>query len=198
MSLRYAKIATVGDPAVADRVLDAARTCLVRAGGGKITLAEVARIAGVSRPTVYRRWPDVQSVTGDLVTREMTRVITSVPVTGTSLADKADRMVAIADTIRQNDLFAVLWREPSTTLAPYVFVRFGRSQQAVLALLKRMIVDGQRRGDIRAGEPEHLATMVLLICQSAIQSHVIVDSILGERWSPELRHALMSYLRSAP
>jgi AcrR family transcriptional regulator len=188
----------VGDPAVADRVLDAARTALVRADGGKITLAEVARMAGVSRPTVYRRWPDVQSVTGDLVTREMTRVITRVPVSGTSLPDKVDQLVAVADAIRRNELFAVLWREPSATLAPYVFVRFGRSQRAVLALLKRTIADGQRRGEIRPGEPEQLATMVLLICQSMIQSHTIVEPILGERWSPELRHALMSYLRSDP
>ncbi|MGK9269710.1 TetR/AcrR family transcriptional regulator [Williamsia muralis] len=198
MSIRHAKIAAVGDRSVADRVLDAARTCLVRAEGGKITLAEVARLAGVSRPTVYRRWPDVQSVTADLVTREMSRVIAGEPPQGTSLGDKVERIVAVADAIRHNDLFAALWSEPSAALAPYVFVRFGRSQQAVLALLNRTIADGQRRGDIRDGDPDQLATMVLLICQSTIQSHAIVEPILGERWSPELRHALMSYLRSEP
>ena len=198
MSIRHANVAATGDPSVADRVLDAARVCLVRAAGGKITLAEVARVAGVSRPTVYRRWPDVQSVTGDLVTREMSRVISSEPLHGTSLSDKVDRIVAVANAIRHNDLFTALWNEPSAALAPYVFVRFGRSQQAVLTLLNRTIADGQRRGDIRDGDPDQLATMVLLICQSTIQSHTIVEPILGERWSPELRHALMSYLRSEP
>jgi AcrR family transcriptional regulator len=188
----------VGDPAVADRVLDAARTSLLRAAGGKITLAEVARLAGVSRPTVYRRWPDVQSVTGDLVTRELARMISVNPVQGTSLGDKVDRIVAVADAVRHNELFEVLWSEPSAALAPYVFIRYGRSQRAMLALLNRTIVDGQRRGDIRNGDPDQLATMVLLICQAAIQSHAIVEPILGERWSPELRHALVSYLRSDP
>jgi AcrR family transcriptional regulator len=114
---------------ITDRVLDAARSCLVRAGGGKITLAEVARVAGVSRPTVYRRWPDVQSVTGELVTREMAALVTAIPVRGVTLADQVDRLVAVADSIRRNDLFDVLWREPSTALAPYVFVRLGKSHR---------------------------------------------------------------------
>ncbi|PYE18712.1 TetR family transcriptional regulator [Williamsia limnetica] len=180
---------------VTDRVLDAARSALVRAGGGKITLAEVARTAGVSRPTVYRRWPDVGSVTGELVTREMAGLVAGIPATGPTLDEQVDRLVAVADAIRENELFSVLWREPSTALAPYVFVRLGKSQKAVLALLQRAIVDGQRRGDVRTGKPDQLAAMVLLICQSAIQSHAIVEPILGEQWSVELRHALMSYLR---
>lgn len=191
---RDAVVGTEG-PGITDRVLDAARSCLIRAAGGKVTLAEVARVAGVSRPTVYRRWPDVASVTGELVTREMATVVAAVPVGGTCLEDKVDRLVAVAEAIRCNDLFGVLWREPSTALAPYVFVRLGKSQRAVLALLQRAIADGQRRGDVRPGAPDQLAAMVLLICQSAIQSHAIVEPILGEAWSVELRHALTSYLR---
>lgn len=205
MSIRNDSPAVLGsvDPAIGpegrgitERVLDAARLCLIRAAGGKVTLAEVARVAGVSRPTVYRRWPDVASVTGELVTREMASVVAAIPVGGTRLEDKVDRLVAVADAIRRNELFGVLWREPSTALAPYVFVRLGKSQRAVLALLQRAIADGQDRGDVRTGAPDQLAAMVLLICQSAIQSHAIVEPILGEAWSVELRHALTSYLRS--
>lgn len=191
-------VSGIGEPSISDRVLDAARRCLIRAEGGKVTLAEVARVAGVSRPTVYRRWPDVASVTGELVTREMATLVAAVPVGGQRLEDEIDRLVSVAEAIRGNELFGLLWRDPSGTLAPYVFVRLGESQRAVLALLKSAIIEGQVRGDVRSGVPDQLAAMVLLICQSAIQSHAIVEPILGEAWSVELRHALTSYLRSNP
>ena len=181
---------------ITDRVLDATRAVLIRAAGRKITLAEVAREAEVSRPTVYRRWPDVRTLTADLVTRELIGTIADIPARGTTLDDKVDRLVAVADAIRGNNLLEILWREPSAALAPYVFVRLGRSQNAALTILKRAISDGQQRGDIRDGAPDEMAAMVLLICQSAIQSHAIVQPILADRWTVELRYALHAYLRA--
>jgi AcrR family transcriptional regulator len=180
---------------ITDRVLDATRAALIRAEGRKITLAEVAREAGVSRPTVYRRWPDVRTLTADLVTRELIGTIADIPARGPSLDDKVDRLVAVAEALRRNRLLDILWRDPSSALAPYVFVRLGRSQQAALTILRRAVTDGQHRGDVREGPPDQLAAMVLLICQSAIQSHAIVEPILADQWSVELRHAVHSYLR---
>ena len=43
-------------------ILDATRACVVDFGVRRTTLTEVARRAGVSRPTVYRRWPDTGSL----------------------------------------------------------------------------------------------------------------------------------------
>lgn len=196
--------ADVGDPDpvasamganITDRVLDATRTVLIRAAGRKITLAEVAREAGVSRPTVYRRWPDVRTLIADLVTRELIGTIADIPARGPTLDDKVDRLVAIADAIRGNNLLEILWREPSSALAPYVFVRLGRSQQAALTILRRAIADGQHRGDVRPGAPDQMAAMVLMICQAAVQSHAILEPILADQWTVELRHAVHSYLR---
>ena len=39
-------------------------------GWRRTTLTEVARRAGVSRMTIYRTWPDMQTLLGDLMTRE--------------------------------------------------------------------------------------------------------------------------------
>lgn len=44
------------------QVLDAAAQCVVDYGFARVTLAEIARRAEVSRPTIYRRWPDMNSV----------------------------------------------------------------------------------------------------------------------------------------
>ena len=45
-----------------DRILDAAASCVLAYGIDRVTLAEIARRAGVSRPTVYRRFPDTRSI----------------------------------------------------------------------------------------------------------------------------------------
>jgi AcrR family transcriptional regulator len=45
------------DPAIAAAILTAARAVVVERGYEDTTLAEIARRAGVSIPTIYRRWP---------------------------------------------------------------------------------------------------------------------------------------------
>ncbi|MDT5210285.1 MAG: hypothetical protein QOF67_2700, partial [Mycobacterium sp.] len=50
-----------------DRILEAAAYCVIAHGVDRVTLAEIARRARVSRPTVYRRWPDIRSVLAALL-----------------------------------------------------------------------------------------------------------------------------------
>ncbi len=63
---------------IGDLVLDAARECLLRSGGRRVTVSEVARRAGVSRPTVYRRWPDISKILRGLLTREVLSIVDAV------------------------------------------------------------------------------------------------------------------------
>src|SRR5580704_3193435 len=51
-------------------ILDAAGECVLAYGVRRTSLSDVARRAGVSRPTVYRRWPDRRALVADLMTRE--------------------------------------------------------------------------------------------------------------------------------
>ena len=51
-------------------LLDAARECILAVGWRRTTLTDVARRAGVSRMTIYRIWPDMQTLLADLMTRE--------------------------------------------------------------------------------------------------------------------------------
>src|SRR5690625_6466553 len=60
---------------VEDDILDATRTCVEAFGVRRTTLTDVARRAGVSRPTVYRRWPDVTALVADLLTRELRTIL---------------------------------------------------------------------------------------------------------------------------
>src|ERR1700710_2053967 len=58
-----------------DRYLDAAREVILAVGWSRTTLTDIARRAGVSRMTLYRRWPDTQTLLADLMTREWGSVV---------------------------------------------------------------------------------------------------------------------------
>src|SRR5215831_7673753 len=119
--------------------LDAARACILDVGWRRTTLTEVARRAGVSRMTIYRAWPDMPSVLGDLMTREWGEVVASAvteadATTGTD-ASAADRLVAevvaTVRALRDNELFVRIVELDPELLLPYLLTRRGRSQQAI-------------------------------------------------------------------
>ncbi|MEV6771736.1 TetR/AcrR family transcriptional regulator [Nocardia sp. NPDC051030] len=177
-------------------ILDAARACVAEFGVRRTTLTEVARRAGVSRPTVYRRWPDTGSLVADLLVRELREIITdAVPATGTGRARLTAAIVHGGATMRRNALFAKIFRTDADVMLTYVFERLGRNQRALMALFADAIREGQRDGSIRAGEPEHLAAMLLLIAQSAVQSAGTIAPVLdAESLDTELTRAIDGYL----
>ncbi len=63
---------------IGDRILAAAADCVLAYGVDRVTLAEIARRARVSRPTVYRRWPDTRSVLAALLTSRIVGVLDDV------------------------------------------------------------------------------------------------------------------------
>ncbi|MEO6794956.1 MAG: helix-turn-helix domain-containing protein [Mycobacterium sp.] len=180
---------------VGDRILEAAADCVVAFGVGRVTLAEIARRAGVSRPTVYRRWPDTQSVLAALLTEQITGVLADVPLRGQGREAVVNRVVALAQRLRADDLISsVLHAAPELAMV-YIADRLGTSQQILIDALASDLRVAQRGGSVRAGNPRRLAAMVLLITQSTIQSAQIVAPILdADALAAELSYALNRYL----
>jgi AcrR family transcriptional regulator len=58
--------------------LDAAEACFERYGVGKTTMEDIARMAGVSRPTVYRHFADRESLILGVVMRRARSLISKV------------------------------------------------------------------------------------------------------------------------
>jgi AcrR family transcriptional regulator len=73
------------DPAIDDAVLAATRAVLLDVGYPRLSFELVAREAGVSRPTIYRRWPSKMHLVHDAVFPERDRVL--VPDTGSIAED---------------------------------------------------------------------------------------------------------------
>ncbi|MFF5483535.1 TetR/AcrR family transcriptional regulator [Streptomyces sp. NPDC012935] len=153
-----------------DAVLDAVRDCVLAVGVRRTTLTDVARRAGVSRMTLYRRWPDVRSLVGDLMTREWVAVATAAMPDrrpGTSARGLiVDGLVTGVGAFRAHPLFRKIVDVDPELLLPYVLDRRGASQQALLALLADGLREGHADGSVRAGHLERQARALLLIVQS--------------------------------
>lgn len=176
-----------------ERILAAAASCVVDFGVERVTLAEIARRAGVSRPTVYRRFPDTQSIVAALLTRHVTEVMRAAPLLGDDRESLVRQIVTVADLLRRDRLvMSVLHSE----LAPiYITERLGTSQHMLIDALAARLRVAQRNGSVRAGDPVQMATMVLLIAQSTIQSAQIVEPILdADTLAAELAYSLNGYL----
>lgn len=184
---------------VADRILAAAATCLVDFGIERVTLTEIARRAGVSRPTVYRRWPDTRSILAALLTDRITGAwresLASEPNATPRRAALVDRIVAVADRLRHDAAVMSVLRSAPDFAMVYITQRLGTSQMVLIDAVAEELRTAQRDGSARSGDPRRLAAMVLLITQSTIQSAQIVRPILDDHaLDVELANALNGYL----
>jgi AcrR family transcriptional regulator len=150
-------------------ILDAARGSILAVGWRRTTLTDVARRAGVSRMTLYRRWPDMQGLLADLMTREWTTAMAAVTEGNdpsvSRLAQVRRGVVLTARAIRDGELFAKIIAVDPELLLPYLLDRRGRSQQLVLDLLEPLVAEGQHRKEIRKGDPMLMARTMLLAAQ---------------------------------
>lgn len=178
------------------RIIDAAADCVIAFGVDRVTLAEIARRAGVSRPTVYRRWPDTQAILAALLTARITNSLNEVAVDGTDREAIVKRMVGMAERLRDDQvIMSVLSSAPALAMV-YISQRMGTSQQILLEVLAGALATAQADGSVRPGDPTQLAAMCLLIVQSAIQSAQMVAPVLDvAALDIELAHSLNGYLK---
>lgn len=179
-----------------DQILDAAASCVLAFGVERVTLAEIARRAGVSRPTVYRRFPDTRSILAALLTARIVGVLDRVQADGTERQALVRRIVTVAQQLRKDEvIMAVLHTAPDLAMV-YIAERLGTSQQILIDALAGELKLAQEDGTVREGDSRQLATMCLLITQSAIQSAQMVEPILdSDALATELAHSLNGYLR---
>ncbi len=178
-----------GEPGPQSAYLDAARACILDVGWRRTTLTEVARRAGVSRMTIYRAWPDMPAVLGDLMTREWgevaARAVTDADAALAAPATAADRLVAevvaTSRALRDNELFVRIVELDPELLLPYLLTRRGRSQQAIAEHTAGRIREGQADRSIRDGEPIVMSRALLLAAHGFVLSlHTMVDDSVDE------------------
>ncbi|TYK45937.1 TetR/AcrR family transcriptional regulator [Actinomadura decatromicini] len=181
-----------------DAVLDAARACVLAVGVRRTTLTDIARRAGVSRMTLYRRWPDVRTIVADLMTREWVGLGDSIqpPEDGRPVRPRfVDGLVAGVRAFRDHPLLRKIIEVDPELLLPYVVDRTGASQLVFLDAFEEALRAGHADGTIRRDHPSRQARTVLLIVQSFVLSGPTMiddaDPDLGsDAFDAELRHIL--------
>jgi AcrR family transcriptional regulator len=172
-------------------MLEAARACVLAVGVRRTTFSDVARRAGVSRMTLYRRFPDLETLLSTLMTWEFGRVVDDARGAGGSgsCRERAVAMVAGAcRKLHEDPLFARLLDVDPELLLPYVTVRLGGMQRMAVA---GMAAELERRdGSVRDGDPEVLARGIELMARG----FVLAREPGLDAWA-ELGRAVDGYLR---
>jgi AcrR family transcriptional regulator len=87
-------------PAVSDRILDAAQQLVLQTAARRLSLTEVAKLAGVARPTLYRYFATKEDLVDALGKREYHRfnAAMAVAISGRSAADGLDAAIDLVAT----------------------------------------------------------------------------------------------------
>ncbi|MCX4745609.1 TetR/AcrR family transcriptional regulator [Kitasatospora sp. NBC_01287] len=190
-----------------ERILEAAYRLLLTIGMQRITMADIARQAGVSRATLYRRWGGVREVLGTLTTRVWTELAESAFPLGEAAHGRAhvvDGVVRLARAIRVHPLLRKIIELDPDFLTPYLLTRRGTNTNHQLAMLEAGLRAGIADGSVRAGDPALLARAVLLSAWSfTLTGPVFVDAPDGtgaavDELDDELRLLLDRYLMPTP
>src|SRR3954471_2945826 len=137
-----------------ERILDAAYELLLAIGMRRMTMADIARHAEVSRATLYRRWPNVQAVVAALMTREWTIALVSAfqPDATDGRARLVEGVVEVVAKTRVHPLMRKIIELDPEFLTPYLLERRGSSTVAHLALVEEGIRAGQADGSLDVNE----------------------------------------------
>lgn len=172
-------------------VLDAARASILAVGFRRSTLTDIAKRAGVSRMTIYRRWDDMQAVLADLLVREWDTALrdsfTATAATSPTPSALAGGVVETVRLLREDELFARIVDVDPELLLPYLLQRRGRNQDRIVEVLATAIRLGQADSLLRDGDPVAMARSVVLAAQGYVLSlatmtgpDVSEDALLAE------------------
>jgi AcrR family transcriptional regulator len=180
-------------------VVSAVRESVLAVGVRRTTLTDVARRAGVSRMTLYRLVPDVETLLLDVMTCDFAALLSEIEARVSRKRTARARLVALTvETARRlpaEPLFRrVLDVDPELVL-PYLTVRLGSTQRLALARVRRVVAEGHADRSIRRGDADVIATGVLMATLPWIVSARLFDEIGHAHALAELEHGLEGWLR---
>jgi AcrR family transcriptional regulator len=185
-------------PSVPDAVLDATLASVLAVGVRRTTLTDVARRAGVSRMTLYRMVPDVQTLIMAMLTREFGRLLDDAERAATRRRTARSKLVTVAvEVVRRlpdEPVFRRVIDVDPELLLPYLTDRFGSTQHLAIAHVRELIVDGMRDRSIRRVDPDVLSTALVLATTPFVVSAQAIAPTSREPMLLELERLIDSWL----
>ncbi len=183
-----------------DPLLDATYATILDFGLSKATVSEVAKRAGLSRMTVYRRYRDGKGLIRALMTRQFTGLLMGAGNEAQQAPDSLQRAVTLVvrtvELLSEDPLLLRLLELEPELLLPYTTARTGHFQEIAREQLASEIARGQQEGSIRPGDPSELAATIELACRGLVYSTRALSSAERKRALQELRALIEGYLRA--
>jgi AcrR family transcriptional regulator len=184
---------------IPDDIVTAVRESVLAVGVRRTTLTDVARRAGVSRMTLYRLVPDVETLLLDVLTCDFGALLSDIEATTARKRTARARLVALTvETARRlpdEPLFRRVLDVDPELLLPYLTVRLGSTQRLALARIRRVITEGHADRSIRRGDPDLIATSVLMAVLPWMLSARLFDDVGRDEAVAELARGLDGWLR---
>ena len=146
-----------------DLIIDAAADLLDRGGPAGVTLREVGRAAGVSHNAPYRHFADKDALLAAVAARELARQ-------GANLKEGARSDANVRDQLRGY----VRWALRHPERFRLVFGRWDRDDGGLAqaagearTALTRAVAAAQAAGELPAGEPERLSSLLVALAHGA-------------------------------
>ena len=179
-----------------DHILDAAYELMLAVGMRRMTMADIARHAGVSRATLYRRWPNVQAVIGALTTREFAALGPKLAL-GAGAAVRESVVAGVVSgvrAVRVHPLTRKIVDVDPEFLLPYLLERKGTSTASQLDLLEAAL--RIEDGSVRPGDRSAQARAIWLTALSFVLTAPVLSDrrVSLDSLDAELRGMLDRYL----
>jgi AcrR family transcriptional regulator len=180
-------------------ILTAVRDCVLAVGVRRTTLTDVARRAGVSRMTLYRLVPDVETLLLELMTRDLGALLTDVERDVSRRRTARSRLVAsmvgVARRLPEEPLFRRVLEVDPELLLPYLTDRVGSTQRIGLGHLRRQVSEGHADRSVRRGDPDAMALLLLVTVTAMVVSARLLDTVGRDAALRELERSLDGWLR---
>ncbi|MFN8036435.1 MAG: TetR/AcrR family transcriptional regulator [Acidimicrobiia bacterium] len=179
-----------------ERILDAARTCFSRFGLRKTAMEDIAREAGLSRGTLYRYFPDKESLYSAVSERE-TRLFLEEIAQRTagldSLEEKFIRvLLAAVGFLRENPINAAMAATDPEAFAAAISTNGRELLELAVEAITPMVREAMEKGEVRPDlDPAQAAEWIVRVELSLIST----PSVTFDRDDPaELRRFLLGFL----
>jgi AcrR family transcriptional regulator len=181
-------------------VLDAAADCYLRLGVTKTTAADIARAAGVSRATLYRRFGSQEAIFLAVLERESESMIVEARALLATLPDAAERLIESImlsiSQIRRRPVHAAIFTGESAAWAARRAIRMDALRRIGEGGLRRLVSTVANPAPDRAAmSDEQLADLSDWILRLLISYAAVPGP--GDREPAEIRRQLTSWFLPA-
>ncbi len=163
--------------AVRDATLDAAAVLVAEHGLLSVTMSQIAEETGIGRATLYKYFPDVESILLAWHERQIGAHLEQLAAARDQASDAGARLEAVLQAYaliaheshrhHDNELAAILHRD----------AQLGRAEQQLRDMIRELVTEGAETGDIRDDvTPDELANYCLhaLTAASSLPSKAAV------------------------